>query len=291
MVTMADILPDFTLKRSSRAKHVRITVTRYGELIVTVPYAFNIKKLPAILDQKKAWINKSILKLKQQVDTDLPDGVLENVLQIPTQIKLKAIDAVYNVRIAASEKEQGEMHRYPDSETLDLLTPPTHNQPFIQKLSETDKGLLDPGSGCNKIKITETDKETLLIQIDFWDQEVIVCGLNSWLTKKAKQILIPWLLSLANERSLPVKSVSIRSQRTRWGSCSKSGTISLNKALLFLPPYLVTHIMLHELCHITEMNHSKRFWDLLEYEDQNTEMAKRELKNIWHTIPLWAVSR
>ena len=49
-------------------------------------------------------------------------------------------------------------------------------------------------------------------------------------------------------------------QRTRWGSCSNSGTISLNAALLFLEPPLVRYLFIHELCHLIALNHSRRFW-------------------------------
>lgn len=62
---------------------------------------------------------------------------------------------------------------------------------------------------------------------------------------------------------VPFNKISIRAQSTRWGSCSRSGTLSFNYKLFFLPDHLVDYIIVHELCHVREMNHGKKFWALV----------------------------
>lgn len=69
------------------------------------------------------------------------------------------------------------------------------------------------------------------------------------------------VLELAGQFGFPVKRISVRDQRTRWGSCSARNTISLNWRLIQTPAFVVDYIILHELAHTRHMNHSDRFWD------------------------------
>lgn len=74
--------------------------------------------------------------------------------------------------------------------------------------------------------------------------------------------------------------VSIRNQRTRWGSCSKKGNLNFNYRILMLPQYLADYIIIHELCHLKELNHSFRFWNLVAQVVPNYLEIKKELKRI-----------
>ncbi|HWX18828.1 MAG TPA: SprT family zinc-dependent metalloprotease [Candidatus Binatia bacterium] len=80
------------------------------------------------------------------------------------------------------------------------------------------------------------------------------------LWRLAARELPPRVLELAAMHQLPVQRVAVRNQRSRWGSCSRRGTISLNWRLVQAPSFVRDYIILHELAHLREMNHSRRFW-------------------------------
>ncbi|MGE9292571.1 MAG: M48 family metallopeptidase [Puniceicoccales bacterium] len=82
---------------------------------------------------------------------------------------------------------------------------------------------------------------------------------------------------LAAEHGLSIGRVTVRDQSSRWGSCSSSRTISLNWRLVLLRPNLQDHVILHELAHVTEMNHSPRFWNLLRSYDPRTDQHNSQL--------------
>lgn len=83
---------------------------------------------------------------------------------------------------------------------------------------------------------------------------------------------------LASEHGLTVKRVTVRDQRSRWGSCSVKGVISLNWRLVQAPDFVRDYIIVHELMHLREMNHSNRFWNHVYAAFPRTNEAERWLK-------------
>lgn len=119
------------------------------------------------------------------------------------------------------------------------------------------------------------------------DKMIVKKILLNWLREQAKQYLISWLMDLSQKTQLSFNEVNIRSQQSRWGSCSVTKNINLNDRLLFLPHTLVSHIMIHELCHTKHLNHSKRFWDLVAKFDPQSAENRRLLRKTKHFIPSW----
>jgi predicted metal-dependent hydrolase len=111
--------------------------------------------------------------------------------------------------------------------------------------------------------------------------------LQNWLKEAARERLTPPLMQLAGELNFPISRIAIRRQRTRWGSCSTRGTVSLNCSLVFLRREVVRYLFVHELAHTKHMNHSPSFWRLVEKLEPEYRRLDRELLAGWRTVPLW----
>jgi len=112
-------------------------------------------------------------------------------------------------------------------------------------------------------------------------------ALRDWLLEQGRRTLVPWLEHVAVERGFEFGQVQLRRQRTRWGSCSRHGTISLNVALLFQRSAVVRYLFVHELCHLRHMNHSPRFWRLVAGHEPDFRALDRELMRGWRHVPDW----
>lgn len=111
--------------------------------------------------------------------------------------------------------------------------------------------------------------------------------LRRWLAERARRILSGRVHVLADITGLQPAGISIRRQRTRWGSCTANGRINLNCAALFLPGSLVEYLIVHELCHLRHMNHSGRFWKLVASFMPDHKQRERELAAAWNVVPGW----
>ena len=102
--------------------------------------------------------------------------------------------------------------------------------------------------------------------------------------KVARKILCRRIAELAQKHNFQYNKVSIRNQKTRWGSCSSKNNINLNQNLLNLPQSLIDYVLLHELVHTRVKNHSKDFWDELETVVPNARQVDRRLKDYQYCL-------
>jgi len=95
------------------------------------------------------------------------------------------------------------------------------------------------------------------------EQSAVRRLLEGWFRDRAAELLPARLAPFAEALEVSYARVSVRAQRTRWGSCSSRGAISLNWRLVLLPQHLCDYVLVHELAHLREMNHGPRFWALV----------------------------
>lgn len=136
-------------------------------------------------------------------------------------------------------------------------------------------------------EVIATGDATLLVTGPLHNDRVILLALRRWLARVADLELSRELREVASAGGFQFARLQIRRQRTRWGSCSAAGTISLNVCLLFLRPQVVRYLVVHELCHTRHMNHSPRFWSLVAHHEPRYEALDRELLRGWQSVPGW----
>ncbi len=142
-------------------------------------------------------------------------------------------------------------------------------------------------TGSGRVAAFEHDMHRLTLCGNTDHEALCKAVLRRWLIRKAYIHLVPWLKKLSEEMGTAFQRVTVRSQRTRWGSCSWRKTISLNLRLLFIPEPLVRHVLLHELCHLVHLNHSSGFWALVGRHDPDFAVKNKALRQAWTHVPAW----
>ena len=141
-----------------------------------------------------------------------------------------------------------------------------------------------------RVKIEQTIRDDLVVQLG---REMVSVSdstanlrpaIENHLWKLAATELPSIVIAFATLHGLPVRRVTVRNQRSRWGSCSPRGTISLNWRLIQTPPNVRDYIILHELCHLREMNHSSRFWEEVERVCPGYARAEKWLRRHGHRL-------
>ena len=119
------------------------------------------------------------------------------------------------------------------------------------------------------------------------EHEKVLKLLKSWYKKVAKQVLSERLAFVENKIKLKSNSFRIGDSKGRWGSCNSRGAICLNFRVLMLPPALIDYVIVHELCHLVEMNHSKNFWKLVNSFLPNVDKLKSAIKEYGFLLGLY----
>ena len=125
------------------------------------------------------------------------------------------------------------------------------------------------------------------MQLSGADKVAVAALMADILKRRARRILPDWVARLAAPHALDVARVSVRGQRTVWGSYSSSGTLSLNYKLLFLPPRYVDYVVLHELAHTRYLDHSPEFWQFLFSLDPDAERLDATMNEVTQSVPPW----
>ncbi len=124
--------------------------------------------------------------------------------------------------------------------------------------------MIDPAMQCNRIRVLKSDHGFKLSSSQPISSAHKSDALNQWSKGYAKTHLLQRVHYFSDKFEITVNNVVIKEQKTRWGSCSSKGNINLNWRLIKAPTDVIDYIVIHELLHRIEMNHSSKFWELVE---------------------------
>lgn len=124
----------------------------------------------------------------------------------------------------------------------------------------------------------------LLSKLDYFKQfkgqAIARCSQRDYLSNRdaARMFVVERISHLNNIYQFKYNRVNIKNQKTRWGSCSKKGNLNFNYKIRYLPARISDYIIIHELCHLKEFNHSRRFWNLVEKTLPDYKYIRSQIK-------------
>ncbi len=204
-----------------------------------------------------------------------PQGELSVVL--PRGVALKHAHAFLHSRRGWVEKHLQSLPEPRENKRPDQLHLALLNETWTVDYVETP---------AQSIELQEIGDARLSISGKVHDLALIREVIVMWCKQKARETFHALLQDCAEAHGFHYRRLSIRAQKTRWGSCSSDKNINLNCKLLFMTPEIVRYVMVHELCHTIEMNHSRRFWALVEECDPDYKHHRKQLKVLAKTIPI-----
>ena len=142
-------------------------------------------------------------------------------------------------------------------------------------------------AAAGRVGLREIADYELQIRGPLEDRERLRRLLANWLIERAHVRFEGPLRALAGQLAVKPGRLQVRCQRSRWGSCSRRATISLNACLLFQRPEVLRYLMIHELSHLQHMNHSARFWAEVGRHEPDWKGLDRELLQGWRRVPSW----
>ncbi|HLD16207.1 MAG TPA: SprT family zinc-dependent metalloprotease [Coxiellaceae bacterium] len=229
--------PPYSIRRSARARQIKLQITPIRGLEIVLPKRANLTWALQFLEDRRAWIEKHlppILYHHQQI------ALVKH--QRPMTLLLRARDECWTI-VYNEKAQQGIRFKIQDE----------------------------------KLHITGNTSEITLLYV----------ALVRWIKRQAGVFLTTELDAVSRACQLPYRSVHIRGQKTRWGSCSRDKRINLNYSLMFFPYRLMRYVLIHELCHTVHMDHSSRFWALVGQYEPEYPSLRQALRKAGEYLPVW----
>jgi len=244
----------YTLHRVAGRKHVHLVVDEDARLQVRAPWRFSRESAAEVVIENLLWVRDAL-------ERAMTSRVEQAPLVSGTVLPLLDDELRLELRIAAQ---------------MDLLTPVDRG-----RVTRKVRGALGTREGW----ISRRGKVLQVVSLAFTHTAPRPL-VEAWYRREAKRMLGARMQPFARRLGVEASRISIRGQRTRWGSCSSHGTICLNWRLLLLPGKLCDYILVHELCHLRHLDHSAKFWSLVESVFPDYAECEERLESLQGTLAL-----
>ncbi|GEM_PF-66162 len=236
----------YRVRISTRARVVRLVIRQESGLEIVVPRGTRRGQIEDALQQKAGWI----LRTMQRVARDTAVSAmppLQNGSQLPFM-----------------------------GRTLTLAIVPVISGQFGQSAVAIE--------GRPRVTLSG---ETLLVRIaesERNNQDILRAALEGWYRRQARDLIPARLITANSIYGFSYKRVTIKEQKSRWGSCSRAGNLNFNWRLLLAPLPVLDYVLIHELAHLKELNHAPKFWRLVAAACPNYEAHRRWLREHGRTL-------
>jgi predicted metal-dependent hydrolase len=226
-VTLGESTISFTLKRSFRARLIWMRIQQGDGLTVTVPYHYNLKKLPEYLKSNSPWILRNLHKRCNEIPASPAVG-----------------------------------------------THPANTLPYLGNYVTVMQERKNSGPPSVRLK-----ENQLIISLSASSKKPFLTELENWCRAEASRLLHAKVREFSQRMDLSYSRIFIRNQKSRWASCSFRKNLNFNWRLVMVPEAVLDYVVVHELCHLKEMNHSKSFWNLVAHYCPEWRLHRKWLNN------------
>ncbi len=236
---------EYQLIRSKRRKTLVLQV-RHGQLTVRAPYSVSTTFIDSFIREKSAWLVKKLAEQKKKVEfCDFKQDSSLLFLGEPLTLNIclaKKSDVFIDNSVIIDDE-------------LSCAYKPSVRQLNVVISERINSRLIKPLAKAEQVKRL----------------------LETYFKQQAEQLIIERLELLSEQTSLTPTKINIRQYRARWGGCNNRGELSFNYLLMMAPIFVIDYVVIHELCHLVHLNHSKDFWQLVEKHCPNFQQAKKWL--------------
>lgn len=192
----------------------------------------------------------------------------ELIIKAPLNISDKTIKSIINKKSSWIKET---LNKVKNEERKSIYNIDYNSEiPYLNKLL-----IIKSNSEINKIYI----KDNILLAPENLDKETLEKKICNFLREESRKIFTERVDYYSKIIGKAPKKIRISNAKTRWGSMSSTGTLSLNPRLILFDMGVIDYVIIHELCHIYHMDHSKNFWNMVEKNCKDYKKQKEKLKN------------